>query len=88
MASGPGDRGRVQGWVLLQQRLLGGAEAGARGNPQLLDKNVAGTADRRQRVPLTTAAVLRDGEHRPEVLTQRLLEHQPLELRDGLAVPT
>ena len=85
---GSGDRGRVQGRVLLQQRLLGGAEAGARGDPQLLDEDVARPADRRQRVPLTTAAVERDGEHRPEVLTQRLLEHHPLELRDGLAVPT
>ena len=84
----PGSRGRVQRRVLVQQCLLGGAEAGARGHAQLLDEDGTRPADRRQRVPLTTAAVLRHGEHRPEVLTQRMLEHHPLQLRDCFAVPT
>ena len=73
-------RGRVELRVLRQDRVLEGAQLGARLDADLLDERAPGAAVGLERVRLAAAAVQREHQLRAQVLAQRLLGDGGLQL--------
>ena len=73
--------------VLAQDRLVQPPQLRAGLDAHALDERRPGLPVRLQRVRLAAGAVQREHPLRVQRLPQRLLEHEPLELADHLAVP-
>lgn len=91
VAAGPRGRlrgrlGQVQLRILPKDRLVEGAQLWSRLDPDLLNQDAACLAVRLERVSLPAGPVERDHPLRVELLAERLLGNQRLELGDHLAV--
>ena len=86
-AGSAGSFAGVERRVLAQDRLLQPPQIGAGLDADLLNERLPGLTVRVERVGLPAGAIQREHPLQVQLLAQRLLEHQPLELADHLAVP-